>query len=204
MRRVDEWTVSLRGGMFRGPCQLSMSAHTRPPVRHRRALGRGQDFAGEGAAAAEAPAARVGLAHDAARSGRPRKRGASTHFIPVARVSSGSWRRGSFSSTRRYSTTTTAPAAQPVEAQLGQGNDVVLEIDWQGARQVRERMPECVTIFILPPSRRALEERLRNRATDSERGDRAAAARRGRGHVALAANSTTWSSTTISSVRWPT
>ena len=56
---------------------------------------------------------------------------------------------------------------KPVEAQLGKGHDVVLEIDWQGARQVRKALPECKTIFILPPSRRALEERLRNRATDS-------------------------------------
>jgi guanylate kinase len=58
-------------------------------------------------------------------------------------------------------------ARQPVEAQLSQGHDVVLEIDWQGARQVRRAMPDSKTIFILPPSRRALEERLRNRATDS-------------------------------------
>lgn len=58
-------------------------------------------------------------------------------------------------------------ARKPVEAQLGSGNDVVLEIDWQGAQQVRQAMPEARTIFILPPSRRALEERLRNRATDS-------------------------------------
>jgi guanylate kinase len=57
---------------------------------------------------------------------------------------------------------------RPVEAELAQGNNVVLEIDWQGARQVRKALPECVTIFILPPSRLALEERLRNRRTDSE------------------------------------
>jgi guanylate kinase len=56
---------------------------------------------------------------------------------------------------------------KPVEAQLGKGHDVVLEIDWQGAQQIRTALPECKTIFILPPSRRALEERLRNRATDS-------------------------------------
>ena len=56
---------------------------------------------------------------------------------------------------------------QPVQSQLGKGQDVVLEIDWQGAQQVRKALPECQTIFILPPSRRALEERLRNRATDS-------------------------------------
>jgi guanylate kinase len=56
---------------------------------------------------------------------------------------------------------------KPVEAQLARGLDVVLEIDWQGAQQVRRALPECKTIFILPPSRSALEERLRNRATDS-------------------------------------
>jgi len=57
---------------------------------------------------------------------------------------------------------------RPVEVQLGKGHNVVLEIDWQGAQQVRKAMPECSTIFILPPSRRALEERLRKRATDSD------------------------------------
>jgi guanylate kinase len=59
-------------------------------------------------------------------------------------------------------------ARAPVEARLAQGGDIVLEIDWQGARQVRAAMPDCVTIFILPPSREALQERLRSRATDSQ------------------------------------
>jgi guanylate kinase len=57
---------------------------------------------------------------------------------------------------------------RPVEVELGAGNNVVLEIDWQGAQQVRKTLPECVTIFVLPPSRASLEERLRNRRTDSE------------------------------------
>ena len=54
-----------------------------------------------------------------------------------------------------------------VEEQLRQGHDVLLEIDWHGAQQVRAALPECVSIFILPPSRRALAERLAKRATDS-------------------------------------
>ena len=54
-----------------------------------------------------------------------------------------------------------------VEPLLEQGRDVLLEIDWQGARQVREVMPDCVSIFILPPSREELERRLRTRAADS-------------------------------------
>jgi guanylate kinase len=55
-----------------------------------------------------------------------------------------------------------------VEEHLADGHSVILEIDWQGAQQVREAMPECVSIFILPPSREELERRLRSRGTDSD------------------------------------
>jgi guanylate kinase len=55
-----------------------------------------------------------------------------------------------------------------VEALRSAGHDVILEIDWQGARQVRKAQPDCTSIFILPPSRHALETRLRNRRTDSD------------------------------------
>lgn len=55
-----------------------------------------------------------------------------------------------------------------VEQLLGDGFSVVLEIDWQGARQVRERAPSSRSIFILPPSVAELERRLRGRKTDSE------------------------------------
>lgn len=55
-----------------------------------------------------------------------------------------------------------------VEQHLAAGNHVILEIDWQGARQVRASMPECISIFVLPPSRRELERRLRDRKTDSD------------------------------------
>ena len=55
-----------------------------------------------------------------------------------------------------------------VEAALAEGRDLILEIDWQGAKQVRKRLPEAVQIFILPPSRAELEARLRKRASDSD------------------------------------
>jgi len=55
-----------------------------------------------------------------------------------------------------------------VEQHLEKGNHVILEIDWQGARQVRESMPDCVSIFILPPAREELERRLKDRGTDSD------------------------------------
>ncbi len=55
-----------------------------------------------------------------------------------------------------------------VESQLAQGIDLILEIDWQGARQIREKLPECTTIFVLPPSLEELERRLRGRGGDGE------------------------------------
>ena len=54
-----------------------------------------------------------------------------------------------------------------VKTALTQGQDLLLEIDWQGARQVRARLPAARSIFILPPTRRALEERLKARSTDA-------------------------------------
>jgi guanylate kinase len=55
-----------------------------------------------------------------------------------------------------------------IAERMAEGNDVLLEIDWQGARQVRERFPDSVGIFILPPSIDVLESRLRRRGQDSE------------------------------------
>ncbi|NOR19282.1 MAG: guanylate kinase [Xanthomonadales bacterium] len=55
-----------------------------------------------------------------------------------------------------------------VAKQLQQDRDVVLEIDWQGARQVRAAFPDCCQIFILPPSLKTLRERLTGRGQDSE------------------------------------
>jgi guanylate kinase len=54
-----------------------------------------------------------------------------------------------------------------VEEKLAVGADVLLEIDWQGARQVRQGKPDCVSVFILPPSRGELERRLRGRGSDA-------------------------------------
>jgi guanylate kinase len=54
-----------------------------------------------------------------------------------------------------------------VNTLLAEGCDVLLEIDWQGARQIRKTKPDCVSVFILPPSRAELERRLRGRGSDS-------------------------------------
>jgi guanylate kinase len=60
-----------------------------------------------------------------------------------------------------------ATPRRPVEEALAAGQDLILEIDWQGAAQVRTAMPDCVSIFVLPPSRAELERRLRARGTDT-------------------------------------
>lgn len=56
-----------------------------------------------------------------------------------------------------------------IEAQMQSGKDVLLEIDWQGARQIQKMISDTIWIFILPPSIQALEERLRKRGQDDEK-----------------------------------
>ena len=57
---------------------------------------------------------------------------------------------------------------QSIQEQLLKGKDVILEIDWQGARQIRQLVTDCKTIYILPPSVTALKERLQNRGQDND------------------------------------
>ncbi len=72
-----------------------------------------------------------------------------------------------------------------IEAQVATGVDILLEIDWQGAAQVRKLMPQAISIFVLPPSPAALRERLTGRGQDSEEiiAGRLAAAREDMSHV---------------------
>ena len=80
----------------------------------------------------------------------------------------------------RYGTSQTR-----VDQALASGNDLILEIDWQGAAQVRKLYPSAISIFILPPSMTALESRLRGRGQDAEEVilKRLAAAREEMNHV---------------------
>ena len=93
--------------------------------------------------------------------------GAHYHFIDeahfVERIAAGAFLEHAQVFGRRYGT-----SRAETETLLVQGIDVILDIDWQGARQVRTTMPEAKSVFILSPSRPELERRLRGRGTDAD------------------------------------
>jgi guanylate kinase len=110
---------------------------------------------------------RVSISHTT----RPRRAnetdGVNYHFVSeaefVAMIDADAFLEHARVFDRRYGT-----ARDSVREHLAAGEDVILEIDWQGARQVRERHPNCIGIFVMPPSRESLAERLKGRAQDSE------------------------------------
>jgi guanylate kinase len=102
------------------------------------------------------------------RAPRPGERdGREYHFVAeptfVAMLERGEFLECAEVHGNRYGT-----AHGAVRKLLAGGSDLVLEIDWQGAQQVRRLLPECVGIFVLPPSVAELERRMRARAQDSE------------------------------------
>ena len=76
------------------------------------------------------------------------------------------WPAISFWSTLGFTAIPMAPPANGSENRLGSGQDVLLDIDVQGARQIMEQVPDALTILILPPSRKELERRLTDRGQD--------------------------------------
>jgi guanylate kinase len=115
---------------------------------------------------ASEPRLRLSVSHTTRKRRPTEEEGREYHFVPVPQFEQ-LVARGEFLEHARVFDNFYGTARGFVEEQLRQGYDVILEIDWQGAQQVRARMPKCVSIFILPPSRRALAERLARRATDS-------------------------------------
>ena len=102
------------------------------------------------------------------RGARPGERHAQHYHYISAEEFESMIRAGDFFEYARVHGDWKGTARQSVEPQLAAGKDVLLEIDWQGARQVREKVPDAVSVFILPPSRQALEQRMRARGQDSE------------------------------------
>ena len=108
----------------------------------------------------------VSISHTT-RSLRPGERnGEHYHFVSIdtfeKMIANGAFLEHAQVFGNRYGTSRTA-----VLAQLESGQDVILEIDWQGARQVKALLPDSLAIFILPPSRDALRQRLDKRGQDS-------------------------------------
>lgn len=93
--------------------------------------------------------------------------GVHYHFVDepafTARIAAGGFLEHAQVFGRRYGT-----GLQETRALLDAGQDLILDIDWQGARQVRQQWPQAIAIFILPPSVAELERRLRSRSQDSE------------------------------------
>lgn len=93
--------------------------------------------------------------------------GRDYHFVSAERFDQ-MVARGEFLEHARVFDNQYGTSLRAVEQALAQGELLMLEIDWQGAQQVRARLPQACSIFILPPNRAALAERLKGRSTDSE------------------------------------
>jgi guanylate kinase len=110
---------------------------------------------------------RVSVSHTT-RSIRPGETdGINYHFVSREQFTSAQT-RGEFFESAEVFGNLYGTSQQQVESLLAEGFDVILEIDWQGARQVRERLPNSCAIFILPPSLETLRHRLTSRGQDDE------------------------------------
>jgi guanylate kinase len=102
------------------------------------------------------------------RQPRPNERDGHDYFFVTREQFEAMVARGEFVEHARVFDNFYGTSRAQVEASLAAGQDLILEIDWQGAQQIRRALPECISIFILPPSRAELERRLRGRGTDAE------------------------------------
>jgi guanylate kinase len=116
---------------------------------------------------AEDPRLRLSISHTTRQPRQGEQEGREYHFVDVptfqAMEARGDFLESAFVHGNHYGT-----SRNWIEATAAQDFDIVLEIDWQGARQVRQLFPEVLSIFIVPPSLEELERRLRARGKDSE------------------------------------
>jgi guanylate kinase len=102
------------------------------------------------------------------RPARPTEVDGEDYFFVGEQRFRGMIERGEFLEHARVFDHCYGTSRRDVEAAVSQGTSVLLEIDWQGAQQVRSRAPDALTVFVLPPSLDELERRLRGRGSDSE------------------------------------
>ena len=95
------------------------------------------------------------------------KNGVDYHFVDE-KTFRGMESRGEFLESAEVHGNHYGTAKQVIQDAVGRGDDLILEIDWQGAQQVRRLYPDCIGIFILPPSIEELERRMRSRGQDSD------------------------------------
>ena len=112
------------------------------------------------------PALKVSISHTTRKPRPTEQQGREYHFVSAAEFAD-LVARGQFLEHAKVFDNSYGTSREEVSRALAAGTDVVLEIDWQGAQQVRRAMPDCISVFILPPSLAALENRLRNRRTDA-------------------------------------
>ena len=145
---------------------MNAASHHRGSLTSSRASGAGKTTLVK-AVLSRDPGLRVSVSHTTRKPREHERDGDHYHFVTVAEferlVAAGEFLEHAQVFDNFYGT-----GRAGVEALRNAGHDVILEIDWQGARQVRAAQQDCRTIFILPPSRHSLEQRLRNRQTDSE------------------------------------
>ncbi len=102
------------------------------------------------------------------RAMRPGEENGKDYFFTDLRQFEDMQRAGAFLESAEVFGNFYGTSSEWVQLQIQNGTDVILEIDWQGAQQVRNEMPDCVSIFIVPPSRDTLLERLTKRGQDDE------------------------------------
>jgi guanylate kinase len=133
---------------------------------------------------ASEPEVKLSISHTTRPARAGEVNGRDYHFVSPAeferRLGAGEFLESALIYGNRYGTSRTW-----ISEQLEQDRDVLLEIDWQGAQQVRKLMPDTVSVFILPPSLEVLEQRLKGRSQDQPEAitRRLAAAREEIGHV---------------------
>ena len=109
----------------------------------------------------------VSVSHTTRKARPGEENGVHYHFVDVATFEA-MVEAGEFIESAQVFDNFYGTAQANIEAKLAEGQDVILEIDWQGAAQVRKLLPQAVSVFILPPSREALRERLQGRGQDDE------------------------------------
>ena len=102
------------------------------------------------------------------RNPRPGERDGKDYHFVSREIFSAMARRGEFLESAEVYGNLYGTSQTWISHEIAKGRDILLEIDWQGAAQVRRMFPECISIFIIPPSMEALEQRLKGRGKDND------------------------------------